>query len=81
MYRFNAGGFEQAIGYLRRALEIDPSFVAAAESLALSVFDQAEMGLGKKSRVRRLPGHTPTQENATKPWTCWSRLLPLTRRN
>src|ERR1700722_96579 len=33
IYRFNASGFEQAIGYLRRALEIDPSFVAAAESL------------------------------------------------
>lgn len=41
MYRFEPSGFEEAIGYLRRALELDPSFVGAAESLAMSLHDHA----------------------------------------
>ena len=44
MYRFEQSGYEEAIGYLRRALELDPSFVAAAESLAVSLHDQSMAG-------------------------------------
>jgi TolB-like protein/DNA-binding winged helix-turn-helix (wHTH) protein/Flp pilus assembly protein TadD len=41
MYRFELSGYEEAIGYLRRALQLDPSFVGAAESLAVSLHDQS----------------------------------------
>src|ERR1700730_3131268 len=40
MYRFYQSGYEEASGYLRRALELDPSFVGAAESLAMSLHGQ-----------------------------------------
>ena len=45
MYRFEQSGFEEAIGYLRRALELDPSFVGAAESLAMSLHDLSGAGV------------------------------------
>ena len=41
MYRFEPSGYEEAIGYLRRALQLDPSFVGAAESLAVSLHDHS----------------------------------------
>jgi adenylate cyclase len=44
MYRFDQSGYEEAIGYLRRALQLDPSFVGAAESLAVSLHDQTLSG-------------------------------------
>src|SRR3984893_2921812 len=40
MYRLDQSGYEEANGYLRRALELDPSFVGAAESLAMSLHGQ-----------------------------------------
>lgn len=44
MYRFDQSGYEEAIGYLRRALQLDPSFVGASESLAVSLHDQTLAG-------------------------------------
>jgi len=48
MYRFNQSGWEESIGYLRRALQLDPSFVGAAESLAVSLHD---MGSAEQART------------------------------
>ena len=41
---FNERGFEEAIADFRRALELDPSFVAAAEALAMNLASQADWG-------------------------------------
>jgi TolB-like protein/DNA-binding winged helix-turn-helix (wHTH) protein/Flp pilus assembly protein TadD len=52
MYRFDQSGDEEAIGYLRRALQLDPSFVGAAESLAMSLHDQARGGSVDSQQAR-----------------------------
>jgi len=44
LYRFDQPGLEEAEADLRRALEVDPLFVPAAETLAVTLFDLAEMG-------------------------------------
>ena len=38
LYRFDQAGLQQAVGHFRRALELDPSFVTPAETLA-ATFD------------------------------------------
>jgi serine/threonine-protein kinase len=42
--RFDRRGFEESIADFRRALELDPAFVPAAEALALSLRDMSEWG-------------------------------------
>ena len=41
---FDERGFEEAIANFRRALELDPSFVPAAEALAMNLASQADWG-------------------------------------
>ena len=42
--RFDQGGLEESITHFRHALELDPSFVPAAESLARSLLELASWG-------------------------------------
>jgi hypothetical protein len=44
-YRFDQRGFEEAVAYCRHALELDPSFVAPAEVLAIRLADRCSVGL------------------------------------
>jgi len=43
--RFDEGGLEEAVADLKRALELDPSFVRAAEELATVKLDLVDFGL------------------------------------
>jgi hypothetical protein len=57
MYRFDQSGYEEANGYLRRALELDPSFVGAAESLAMSLHNRGVLSSTRTTSMnkRELP--------------------------
>jgi Flp pilus assembly protein TadD len=41
-YNFTPEGFEEAIGYLRRAIEIDPDFTAARVALSIAVINWSD---------------------------------------